>query len=327
MKNGSNTNSSTTQFGEGGGGGGPTPPASRILYYYHPDYLGNVEYITDASGLPYQYFFYSPWGEALKDEKAATGTWASPYKFNGKEQDSETGLYYYGARYGIYPERHSRLGNPQVSVWLGVDPLAVDFSHLSPYNFVENNPINLVDPDGKSAICETCPENDEFEIFRQSEFHFSYQSQEGKIVRLSQEKIDLDKVKDPLLELNVFCSEVNRGNYKGDKMSDHFASKKTNTYGQYKKIINTDETYSGQIEVYIALKDQDYTIGGGKFGFTTKATKNKQGDFTFVNIDLMSSKKVNKASSTGPVQVPLLTIRFSNTTKGVEMLKEFASKL
>jgi len=67
MKNGSSTHSSTTQFGEGGGGG-PTPPASRLLYYYHPDYLGNVEYITDASGLPYQYFFYSPWGEGLVEQ-------------------------------------------------------------------------------------------------------------------------------------------------------------------------------------------------------------------------------------------------------------------
>ena len=50
------------------GGGGATPPSPRLLYYYHPDYLGNVEYITDAGGLPYQYFFYSPWGENLKEE-------------------------------------------------------------------------------------------------------------------------------------------------------------------------------------------------------------------------------------------------------------------
>jgi len=26
-------------------------------------------------------------------------TWATPYKFNGKEKDEETGLYYYGASY------------------------------------------------------------------------------------------------------------------------------------------------------------------------------------------------------------------------------------
>ena len=37
-----------------------------------------------------------------------------PYKFNGKEFDEETGLYYYGARYM----------NPRTGLWYGVDPLA-----------------------------------------------------------------------------------------------------------------------------------------------------------------------------------------------------------
>ncbi|WP_231553536.1 RHS repeat-associated core domain-containing protein [Prevotella histicola] len=34
-----------------------------------------------------------------------------PYKFNGKQFDDETGLYYYGARYM----------NPITSLWYGVD--------------------------------------------------------------------------------------------------------------------------------------------------------------------------------------------------------------
>jgi RHS repeat-associated protein len=36
------------------------------------------------------------------------------YKFNGKELDEETGLYYYGARYY----------DPRISIWLSVHPLA-----------------------------------------------------------------------------------------------------------------------------------------------------------------------------------------------------------
>ena len=35
------------------------------------------------------------------------------------------------------------------SVWLSVDPLAHKYPSLSPYAFVGNNPINLVDPDGR----------------------------------------------------------------------------------------------------------------------------------------------------------------------------------
>ncbi len=53
----------------------------------------------------------------------------------------EAGLYYYGARYY----------NPSVSVWLSVDPLASSYPHLTPYNFVEGNPIMLVDPTGMNS--------------------------------------------------------------------------------------------------------------------------------------------------------------------------------
>ena len=48
------------------------------------------------------------------------------------------GLYYYGARYN----------DPRVSVWLSVDPLASKYPYITPYNFVENNPVNLIDPTG-----------------------------------------------------------------------------------------------------------------------------------------------------------------------------------
>jgi len=85
----------------------------------------------------------------------------SPYKFNAKEQDAETGYYYYGARYY----------NPRVSLWLNVDPLAdynpfynsehyIDGQHnggvynsgnLNPYIYTYQNPIVFVDPNGKQA--------------------------------------------------------------------------------------------------------------------------------------------------------------------------------
>ena len=62
----------------------------------------------------------------------------SPFKFNGKELDEETGFYYYGARYY----------DPKVSVWMSTDPLAEKFPNFNPYNYVMQNPINLTDPSG-----------------------------------------------------------------------------------------------------------------------------------------------------------------------------------
>jgi RHS repeat-associated protein len=63
----------------------------------------------------------------------------TPYRFNGKELDTETGLYYYGARYY----------NPATALWLGVDPLASKYPGVSPYVYCVSNPIKYVDPDGR----------------------------------------------------------------------------------------------------------------------------------------------------------------------------------
>ncbi|QTY28293.1 hypothetical protein IGB25_03390 [Flavobacterium sp. CS20] len=43
-----------------------------------------------------------------------------------------------------------RYYNPKTSLWLSVDPLAEKFPGWSPYNFVMNNPINFIDPDGRA---------------------------------------------------------------------------------------------------------------------------------------------------------------------------------
>jgi RHS repeat-associated protein len=56
----------------------------------------------------------------------------------GKERDEETGLYYYGARY--------------YAAWIyrfvSVDPMKEERNWLTPYNYVQNNPLNRVDPTG-----------------------------------------------------------------------------------------------------------------------------------------------------------------------------------
>jgi RHS repeat-associated protein len=64
--------------------------------------------------------------------------WNTPYKFNAKELDEETGMYYYGARYYT----------PEVSIWLSVDPLADKYPSMSPYIYCAGNPVILVDPNG-----------------------------------------------------------------------------------------------------------------------------------------------------------------------------------
>lgn len=117
------------------------------VYWYHPDYLGNTEYVSDIGGFVYQHFYYFPFGEALVSQHANSGRYDTEFRFNGKEQDPETGLYYYGARYY----------NPRYSIWMSVDPLYYHPNQVdkSPYAYTWNNPVNLVDPDGR---CPDCPD-------------------------------------------------------------------------------------------------------------------------------------------------------------------------
>ena len=110
----------------------------RIMYWYHPDYVGNVDLVTDVNQQAHEMFLYNPWGESLYHWESGTSSWSSPYRFNSKELDSETGMHYYGARYH----------HPRLSVWMSVDPLAIYAPHLTPYRFTYNNPLVYVDPDG-----------------------------------------------------------------------------------------------------------------------------------------------------------------------------------
>ncbi len=107
-------------------------------YWFHSDHLGSSSYITDDTGNVTQHLEYLPFGETLVEEHQNSND--TPYKFNGKELDDETGNYYYGARYY----------DPKFSFWLSVDPLAEQTKE--PYSYVGNNPISFTDPTGKFKV-------------------------------------------------------------------------------------------------------------------------------------------------------------------------------
>jgi RHS repeat-associated protein len=109
----------------------------NLQFYYHPDHIGSSNYMTDASGEVYQHDEYFPSGETFVQERH--GAEHSSYLFSGKEQDEETGLYYFGARYL----------DPRIGIWYGVDPLAEKYPWCSPYVYCNNNPIRFIDPDGR----------------------------------------------------------------------------------------------------------------------------------------------------------------------------------
>ena len=145
--------SENEEEGEIGGNGaavgnGMQAPAPTLLsnglntnggkYYYHSDHLGSSTLITNGDGFITQQIDYLPYGEVFLEKQRNANGYLSPYRFNGKELDEETGLYYYGARYY----------NPRLSLWLSVDLKQEENINISTYCYVVSNPTVFVDIDG-----------------------------------------------------------------------------------------------------------------------------------------------------------------------------------
>ena len=115
----------------------PNNTTKEETFFYHSDHLGSTSYITDDKANITQYDAYLPYGELLVDEHSSSEDLS--YKFNGKQFDEDTGLYYYGARYM----------NPVTSLWYGVDPECYRNIHLGSYVYCSSNPIVRIDPNGE----------------------------------------------------------------------------------------------------------------------------------------------------------------------------------
>ncbi|MCS2684107.1 type IV secretion protein Rhs [Bacteroides thetaiotaomicron] len=112
----------------------------KMQFYYHPDHLGSSSYITNLDGEVVQHIEYVPFGEVFVEER--NNIWNTPYLFNAKEFDEETGLYYYGARYY----------EPRLSLWMSIDPLSLDYPNMTTYAYCSNNPIMATDVDGERIL-------------------------------------------------------------------------------------------------------------------------------------------------------------------------------
>ena len=82
---------------------------------------------------------YYPFGLTF-NSYARENTTPQDYKYNGKELQDELDLQWldYGAR----------MYDPAIARWMAVDPLAEQMRRWSPYNYVFNNPLRLIDRDG-----------------------------------------------------------------------------------------------------------------------------------------------------------------------------------
>jgi len=118
-----------------GANGAGYPVAGETLFF-HYDQLGSTTLVTDENANQVSQINYEPYG-AIAD--SSTGQDVFRPKFTGKEYDSKSDLYYFGARY--YDGHLGRFLTP--------DPAR---QYFSPYVYGNGDPLSGIDPNGAQFI-------------------------------------------------------------------------------------------------------------------------------------------------------------------------------
>jgi RHS repeat-associated protein len=117
------------------------------MQYFLGDALGSVRQLTDTDGELILAKDYEPYGEML----SSAGGGAASYGYTGEWTDDYTDLVYLRARYYA----------PATGRFLSKDSWRGDYTRplsLNGWNYVEANPVNLVDPSGHFPVwCQYAP--------------------------------------------------------------------------------------------------------------------------------------------------------------------------
>lgn len=110
--------------------------------YMLGDHLGNGRVYFDinaGAARKVQEMDYYAFGLGIP--RYLSGT-ENKYQYNGKEKQDQERWYDYGMRFY----------DPLAARWMVVDPMAERFVSYSPYNFVLDNPLKYIDPDGNDVL-------------------------------------------------------------------------------------------------------------------------------------------------------------------------------
>ena len=144
-----NTPNVSSPYEPGGPGSGAGLPVGGFLFL-HPDHLGSITMATDGNGNRIaggdqggaSHISYKPYGEIQRNDSSGPDVFR--YKYNGQEEDRETGLYYFKARYY----------DPVIGRFLQADSI-MDTSRpmgMDLYMYTEGNPVRYTDPSGNSIL-------------------------------------------------------------------------------------------------------------------------------------------------------------------------------
>jgi RHS repeat-associated protein len=102
--------------------------------YYDADGLGSITSLSNGAGSLAQTYTYDSFGKIT----ASTGSLTNPFRYTGREFDTETNLYFYRARYY----------DPTTGRFLSEDPMEFAAGDVNLYRYAYNNAENRTDPTG-----------------------------------------------------------------------------------------------------------------------------------------------------------------------------------
>ena len=114
--------------------------AGGVASYLVTDHLGSTRALADASGSVVSSLGYDSYGNVT------SGSASTRHTYTGREIDSDTGLMYYRARWY----------DPQQGRFVSEDPIGFDGGGINLYSYVNNDPVNLLDPMGLSPSFGRC---------------------------------------------------------------------------------------------------------------------------------------------------------------------------
>jgi RHS repeat-associated protein len=106
---------------------------STVTRHYVRDALGSIVALVDDTGATKTTYVYDAFGNVATSGENSD----NPFQYTGRENDG-TGLYYYRARYY----------SPEMQRFISEDPIRLAGGGLNYYAYVQNNPVNWIDPLG-----------------------------------------------------------------------------------------------------------------------------------------------------------------------------------
>jgi len=190
------------------------------------------------------------------------GQYDNAYKFNGKEVEESTQMYYYGARYY----------DPRISIFVSVDPLAEKYRGIGGYVYVANNPINLIDPNGMEIVNadrkRLASHQGRYNNYKKTSDYQKYSSLTRKEAKKQFGNDGLSKWETVQSTIKDFDKNISKYQDRADKTDAIIAKWKTTSPNLYKKI---DEM---KVDFYLGVDEgvQDKAFGttGGPTQFKDK---------------------------------------------------------